>query len=277
MKLRKVDPRKIRVPEVRVTAQMSAETAEQFKSSVKEVGIDDPIKCYLVGEELWLSDGKHRLQEALELGLELVDITVREGTMVDVMCNNLMSGHLRGKHPISQMRKVITELFKVHGIGIEEIQKRTGLTQAYVENLLLVSELTPLVLATLDEERIGLGIALLLAKIKDPVEQEKHFWMQQNYHLSGEAFRQYLKEYEAAMAAQAAPPAPVVERPPALIKCAYCGDEHKLEELSSVITCRACAGILYQATAQARREFEADQRNSTKPFEGTAVDPGASQ
>lgn len=254
MKLRRVDPRTIHVPEVRVTAQMSAETAEQFKSSVKEIGIDDPIKVYDVEGELWLSDGKHRLDEALAAGLPLVDVTVRPGTMVDVMCNNLMSGHLRGKHPISQMRRVITELFKAHKVGIEEIQKRTGLTQAYVENLLLVSELTPLVLAALDEERIGLGIALLLARIKDPIEQEKHFWMQQNYHLTLDAFRQYLKEYEATMAALAAPPPAPVERPPALIKCAYCGDVHTLEDMASILTCHACAGILYGAIAQGQRE-----------------------
>jgi len=269
MKLRRVDPRKIHIPEVRVTAQMSAETTEQFKSSVKEVGIDDPIKCYLVGEELWLSDGKHRLDEALANGLDLVDITVREGTMVDVMCNNLMSGHLRGKHPISQMRRVITELFKVHSIGIEEIQKRTGLTQAYVENLLLVSELTPLVLAALDEERIGLGIALLLAKIKDPVEQEKHFWMQQNYALKLDAFRQYLKEYEATMAAQAAPPPAPVERLPALIKCAYCGDEHELGELASILTCHACAGILYGAIAEGQRQAMRDENTVPGATPGT--------
>jgi len=269
VKLRRVDPRKIRIPEVRVTARMSEETAEQFKSSVKEVGIDEPIKCYLVGEELWLSDGKHRLDEALANGLELVDITVREGTMVDVMCNNLMSGHLRGKHPISEMRRVISELFTVHHVGIEEIRRRTGYTQAYVENLLLVSELTPLVLAALDEERIGLGIALLLAKFKDPVEQEKHFWMKVNCHMDLPTFRQYLKEYEAAIAAQAAPPPAPTERPLALIKCAYCGDAHPLEELASIITCHACAGILYGAIAQGQREARQDENTVPGATPGT--------
>lgn len=271
MKLRRVDPHKIRIPEVRVTARMSEETAEQFKSSVKEVGIDEPIKVFDVEGELWLSDGLHRLQEAKANNLELVDVTVRAGTMVDVLANNLMSGHLRGKHPISEMRRVISELYNTHKVDIEEIVKRTGFTREYTENLLLVSELTPLVLAALDDERVGLTAALLLAKFKDPEEQEKHYWMLVNYHMSLDTFRGYLKDYAALQVPPAPTPTPTAPREPTKIACAYCGDLHLPEELASVITCKACAGILYQATAQAKREFEADQKAAhvLTPAEGS--------
>lgn len=278
MKIRQVNPAKVHVPEIRVTAQMSAETAEQFAASVREIGIDEPIKCYDVDGELWLSDGLHRLQQALTNGMPQVDVTVRPGTMVDVLANNLMSGHLRGKHPISQMRRVIEELFKTYQVGIEDIQKRTGLTRDYIERLLIVSDLTPLVLAALDEERIGLGIALLLAKVRDPGEQEKHFWMQQNYHLSLDAFRQYLREYEQAIATQAASLVPTAPREPVKIKCAYCGDEYLAVELQSIITCKACAGIMYSSIAQARREAavigSAAEKSVSSPADELQGHPG---
>jgi hypothetical protein len=267
MKLRRVDPRKIKWPEVRVTAQMTPETAEQFKASVKEIGIDEPIKVFDIEGELWGSDGKHRWDEAILNNLPVVEVTVREGTMVDVLCNNIMSGHLRGKHPVSQMRKVIESLYKEHQVGIDDIVKRTGFTRNYVENLLLVSELTPLVLAALDQEKIGLNIALLLAKFKDPKEQEKHFWMQQNYHLTFEMFKGYLKDYEAVLVQQGAPPPPPVTKPPTTVKCAYCGEAYPPLEMASVITCRECAGIMYQAIAQARRDAEKIAAATTVPAE----------
>ncbi len=256
MKLRRVNPNKIKIPEVRVTAQMNEETAEQFKASVKEIGIDEPIKCFEVDGELWLSDGKHRLDEALLNNMPVVEVTVREGTMVDVLCNNIMSGHLRGKHPISQMRKVIASLFKEHQVGIEEIVKRTGFTQNYVENLLLVSELTPLCLEALDQEKISIPDALVLAKVKDPVDQEMFFWQGQQYRLKGKAFADFVKEVLRLRAEAEKPPAPVTPPQSVLVKCAYCGEAYPANELASVITCRECSGIMFQAVGQARRDAE---------------------
>ena len=254
MKLRRVNPAKIHVPDVRVTAQMTEETAEQFKASVKEIGIDEPLKCFDVDGELWLSDGKHRLDEALLNNLPMVDVIVKEGTMVDVMCNNIMSGHLRGKHPISQMRASIEFLYKELKCGIEDIVKRTGYTRNFVENLLIVSELTPLCLEALDQEKIGIGDALVLAKIKDPVDQEFFFWQGQQFRLRGKAFRDFVKEVLDLRVAEPQTSAQSVPLQPALVKCAYCGEAHLPNEVASIITCRECAGIMYTAIGNARRE-----------------------
>jgi len=45
MKLRKVDPHQIKVPEVRVTAQFDEELYAQFKESIKAVGQITPPIC----------------------------------------------------------------------------------------------------------------------------------------------------------------------------------------------------------------------------------------
>jgi ParB-like chromosome segregation protein Spo0J len=257
MQTQSVDPRLIRVPDVRVTARMSEETAEQFRCSVEGVGIDEPIKAYQVGDDLWLSDGLHRLQQALRLKLPTVEVIVRPGTMVDVMCNNLMSGHLRGKHPVSEMRRVIEELYKVHQVGIEEIVKRTGLTQRHVENLLLLSELSPLCLEALDDEVLPVSHALELRRITDPVQQEVALGYTLTNHWRRETLREYVRVYNSALQETAGVQAPTGPPPPVRIPCAYCGDEHDLHELASVITCRSCQGVLLQAIAEARRELAA--------------------
>ena len=257
VKVRKIDPRKIRVPEVRVTARMSEETAEQFKASVAGVGIDEPVKVYQVGEELWLSDGLHRLQAAIANNLPSVDVIVREGTMVDVMCNNLMSGHLRGKHPVSEMRRVITELYEVHKVGIEDIRYRTGLTREYIENLLIVSQLAPLVLKALDEEKIGIGIALVLAKIKDPIEQETILYQQQLYRWSAKDVSEFVAQVQQLRSAKVMAHGPEEQAAPLTVKCYYCGQDTRLAHVANPNTCITCSQTLLIAIAQARQELAA--------------------
>ena len=65
IRLVKVDPKKVKVPPVRVTSMWDPEDYEMFKSSIAADGIANPIICVKEGETFWLSDGKHRLDEAL--------------------------------------------------------------------------------------------------------------------------------------------------------------------------------------------------------------------
>ncbi len=256
MKLRRVDPSKIRIPETRVTARMDEETTEAFRASVETVGIDEPIKCYEVDGELWLSDGKHRLAEALRLKMPLVDITVRPGTMVDVLCNNLMSGHLRGKHPVTEMVKSIGELYTVHKVGIDEIVKRTGLTQAYVEKLIKLSQLTPLILAGLDEGLIGVGQASALTRIADPVTQESVYHTVKQYRFRGKELDGFIDDVLKQQSAQLPAPGLAVVAAPVLVRCEYCGAEGRPGEIANPNTCAACSLAMRQSIAMARVELE---------------------
>ena len=74
MKLKKVDPGTIKVPEVRVTAQFDDELLTQFKDSLDAIGQIAPIIVYQVGEELVLCDGLHRLDEAKPLMRRALEI-----------------------------------------------------------------------------------------------------------------------------------------------------------------------------------------------------------
>ncbi len=259
MKLRRVDPSKIRIPETRVTARMDDETTEAFRASVETVGIDEPIKCFDVDGELWLSDGKHRLAEALRLKMPLVDITVRPGTMIDVLCNNLMSGHLRGKHPVTEMVRAIGELYTIHKVGIEDIVKRTGLTQAYVEKLIKLSTLTPLILAGLDEGLIGVGQADQLLRLADPVAQESAYHViKGKKECKGEWLRTFIGDMLSI--ATGAPPAPSAPSAPVLVQCAYCGQPGKPSlDISNPNTCAGCMTAMHQSMAMARAELIRDE------------------
>ena len=256
MKLRRVDPKIIKVPEERVTARMDEEKSAQFDASVRAIGIDEPIRVFEVDGELYLSDGLHRLVAAINNQIERVDVLVTPGTLKDVLFHNLRSGHLRGKHPVSEMRKQIKKAYEEFEIGIEDIVKETGLTQDYVEKLLLVSELTPMCLEALDEERIGLGIAEQLLRARSPDQQEVFLQMCITNHWTIGQLREFITQ-TLAIADQRQQQTVVTEAPPpATVKCGFCGEEHLPNEVASIITCRVCQGIMFESIAIARREAQ---------------------
>ena len=110
MKLRTVDPKIIKVPEVRVRARFDEETLKVFQETIKAVGQITPIICFEVGEDIVLSDGGHRLAEAISNGESGIKVVVLPGDMIDVMTKNIMLDHARGKTPVSDMVVVIKSL-----------------------------------------------------------------------------------------------------------------------------------------------------------------------
>jgi ParB family transcriptional regulator, chromosome partitioning protein len=264
MNLRKVDPHKIRIPETRVTAQMDEETARQFEESVKEVGIDEPIKVYDVDGEIWLADGLHRLQQALKMGLSVVEAYVREGTRVDVLCNNLMSGHLRGKHPLSGMVKVIEELWKVHNLDPEEVAKKTGLTRDHVEDIMLITQLTPMVRAAVDDGSINFSQAKALTRIKDPVGQETVYGQWQLARWPAKELNEFITEVIRIKETPPSDQPPAPPAPPPQIRCFYCQRVKDVSQLRNPNTCDECVGVLLGIIAQAKAEMAKEIPPETK-------------
>jgi len=264
-KLKSVDPKIIKVPEERVTARMDVEKAEQFESSIKSLGIEEPINCYEVNGELWLSDGLHRLVAAIQNGIPKVDVLVKPGTERDVLFHNLRSGHLRGKHPVSEMRRQIERAYAEYKIGIEDIVKETGLSRDYVEKLLVISELTPMVLEALDEERIGVGHAFELTKAASPDQQEIFLQMVLANRWTVAALREFMKqtrEIEDGRERQvAAAPATSEPAAPVTVACRFCREEHLPQDLASLIMCHSCQGIMFEAVAAGRNAAQAANTN----------------
>ena len=265
MKLRKVNPDKIKVPEVRVTARFDEETWEQFQSSIKEIGAVAPVICCQVGEELVLVDGLHRLVESQRGGATMVDVAVIDGDMVDVLTKNLFLDHMRGKTPVSEMVNVIESLWKEYGLDSEKIAARTGMTRDYVEKLQLISELTPLCREALDEGRIGVGHAVALTKIKDPVRQETVLAQQVLYRWPVKDLEKYIKDILELVAYKEGKEAVEEARLPIKVKCIYCGEEYDPSEVAAPITCRYCSGIMFTSLAQARAEAKSEQVPQNEP------------
>jgi len=264
MRHRQVSPDKIRVPEVRVTARFDEETWRQFQGSVAEIGTVAPIICCEVDGELVLVDGLHRLMEARRVGKTPIDVVVVPGDMVDVLTKNIFLDHLRGKTPPSEMVKVIETLSKEYGLDSEGIAQKTGMERDYVEKLIAIAELTPLCRAALDEERIKVGHAFALSRIKDPVRQEMVLGQLELYHWSIKALNEYIDQVEALVGEKQKIPMRETPPPPIKVKCFYCKGEFEPYEVASPITCQACSGIMISAVRQAEHEAAASAAAKSK-------------
>ena len=254
MKLRRVKPDSIQIPEVRVTARFDEEMMEQFRSSIKELGAIAPIICIENEEGLFLVDGLHRLVEAKNNGEKYVQVAVMPGDEIDIYTKNLFLDHLRGKPPVTDQIKVIDLLIKEHGLDSEQIAAKTGMTRDFVEKLQRLSELTPMCLAALDDGVLTVGQAYELTRFEDPVDQEVGLGYVRMYGWKLGPLREWmdvLLEQRGLKIEEAVAGAETKEY---LLECAYCRNKFDIRYISNPHTCQDCAGILLAAMAQARHE-----------------------
>ncbi len=281
MKLRKVDPRKIVIPKIRVTSRFDDDTLKMLHDSMATAGLVAPIICCEIDDpespvtefqkpdgtkimghkerKITLVDGKHRLDEAISLNMPLVDVAVVEGDMVDVLTRNLFMDHIRGVHPPSEMVAVVEELTKTYGLGSDDIVKKTGMTREHVESLMLISELTPMLRAALDEQPRLFSIMVQLTRLKDPIRQEEVFGNIMAFGMKVQQAKGYVTETLACMQPPGPPKAPAPPPPPMTFKCAYCDGQFLADQIANPFTCRACSGAMFASMAEVRR-IEAQER-----------------
>lgn len=264
MKLRKVDPHSIKVPEVRVTAQFDEDLYEQFKHSIEEIGQITPPICYEVDKELVLCDGLHRLQEAITAGESAIDVVVIPGDMIDVLTKNIFLDHLRGKTPVSQMVKVIKTLYQEYNLDPDQIKEKTGLTRDYIEKLIRISGASPVVQEALDQGLIGIGHAFELSRLPYPIQQEEVIAKHQVWRFTVKELHEQIDAVlEQLELIKNAPPAPSSgkAREPAQYKCEGCHEVIEPRYLRPVMVCPDCFGKLWRLKkAESTEQEEVDEK-----------------
>ncbi len=252
MKLRRIAPDKIMVPEVRVTAQFDPELYEMFKKSIADVGQITPIICMEVDEQIMLVDGLHRLLEAKEHNEPFIDVAVLPGDEVDVFTRNIFLDHLRGKTPVSQMRRVIDHLVKEYHLDSETIATKTGLTRDYIEGIMEINELTPYCLEALDDGRLKVGHCRQLAKLRDPVTMDIIAADAITFNRSVTYVQDVVKMALPSASTEVIPPPPEAPRETAKVKCGVCADDYLPGDLRMIPLCPACFSATFQLIAELR-------------------------
>lgn len=258
MKLLKVKPSQVKVPELRVRAKFDQETLLQFQSSVREAGILAPVICCQTNEDLVLVDGEHRLVEAKTNQLPFIEVVVFEGDMVDVLTKNLFLDHMRGKTPVSDMVKVIGALYTDYGLDPDKIKEKTGLTRDYIEKLIKISQLDPLTFAVFEEGKIGMGMALELARLPYPIQREE---VLAKISVIAEPKIQDFKEFvdatlrEMELLKERPTKVATDPRPAAIYHCEGCKQEIEPRYLRPIMVCPECFGEVWRL-AKAKAPLE---------------------
>uniref|UniRef100_A0A6H1ZSY1 ParB-like N-terminal domain-containing protein n=1 Tax=viral metagenome TaxID=1070528 RepID=A0A6H1ZSY1_9ZZZZ len=258
MKIVDIDPKRIQTPPVRITSVFEAEIKEMFKDDLKKDGINQALVVAKSGEDLWVIDGKNRLDEALLNGFSTVPCIVRELTLKEIQMRNLVLNRLRGRTKASEEVMVIKDLFEVHGATIDEVVEKTGMKRDRVEQLLAISGVDLEVWQALDDERIKVCHAFQLSRLVDRSAQLRMLRILLQYSMTCDALREAITEALSIIAEReevgkeegviGPPPVPTGE-------CAVCHERYRIRELTSPILCRHCFAILITAYDGASREM----------------------
>jgi len=267
VKLRKIKPSQIKVPELRVTARFDEETRQILRDSIKEVGIIAPVIVQEIEGELVLVDGLHRIQDSIADGDQPIDVAVLDGDMVDLLCRNLFLDHARGKTPVSEMVKVIGALYSEYNLDPDKIKERTGLTRDYIEKLIKISKASPSVQAALDDGVIGIGHAFELARLPYAIQQEEIIAKHQVWRFSVKELKDQINQVLAEMEAIKDQPSLVSTsepRPSPVYHCEGCKEDVEPRYLRPVMLCPNCFGEVWRL-AQVRTPAKAEIPDETPP------------
>ncbi len=265
MKLRQVSIDKIKVPETRVTSYFSAEVYQEFSNSIKAADILEPIICVEVSDELYLVDGKNRLVQAQAQGLKTVPVAVMPGDEDDIYLTNLFLNVMRGKPRVREMRAVLEELYKNRGKGIDVIAAKTGLSESFINDLLVISALPDEIVAAFDEERLAKGKALAIAKLPTPELQVRLFYMIDGRNIAVADVVDIAAQMVVLVGTPPPPPAPVIPEAERLLACDMCHIEKEIKWLKSVFLCSECESLLRYQLMEIERQVQNSPPALDKP------------
>lgn len=268
MKTKNIPIDSLKIPETRVTSYFDSEVYTEFKRTIATSGILTPVIVIETPEGYFLVDGLHRLIEARSAGDKTIAAVIMPGEEVDVVLKNLMLTTLHGKARIQEVRQVVDMLTKEHSLTPDGIAERTGMSQRFVEDLLIISMMPPEVVEAFDSGSLEKGKALALYKIPDERGRSYIFNALHGKRLTVRDWQEYIDYYLANRNAQVVDSAPPPPPPPPQGKCDICGSDQELRWLQLIHMCPECLGGTKAAYAQAIKELPRETDIAHKPVGG---------
>jgi ParB family chromosome partitioning protein len=166
-----IEVSKINVPKERVTSVWDPEIEEEFEKSIRAKGILEPVQLLKIDGDLWLTDGLHRLTIAEKLGISRVPAIVKEGSLEDLLIENLIRNRQRGKSNPAQEADVLDYLVRIRGFPLENASKQLGLSSDWAKKLLKISTLPDEIKDLLKRGQIPVTGAFYIADLSSATDQ----------------------------------------------------------------------------------------------------------
>jgi ParB family chromosome partitioning protein len=266
-KIQYIDPRKLKVPPVRITTQWESDDEESLGTDIEKYGVEDPLKIADDGTDLWIVDGKHRQEQALLKGLPTVPCIVRQMDLKTQLLRNLASNHLRGTVKVSDEIRVVRELMAAHNSNSDEIASKSGLSRERVETMMLIAAGHTDIIAFLDDGRIKLGHAKAIVRIPDLQTQSQLCYLVQQHGITVGNIDQIVRMTIETIEEQKNPQRSVTNpTSPAVptVECGCCHQDIHVRHAVSVILCPGCHGVLMAGAQYAAKLDEQPVQSDTK-------------
>lgn len=259
----------IHVPEIRITSSFDEELALEIMASIKERGLDDPIRVWNVEGNLVLSDGLHRCWSFRQLGESLIPGFIRPGTMEDVIRDNIVHARQRGRSNPVDEGKMLRLMVVEYGRTTEEAAASMGMKPATARQLIRLTTLPEEVQMYVKQGRIKKTGAYAIVLLGDPEKQLEVGRDAVNYEYTAQQVQDRVRtlmhpEVEGAPGGFVFGPEGMPTRIP--YTCDFCGVELGKSPQYKFI-CPQCYSQLKTAWAIAEKEEEAE------PVEAEAAEP----
>jgi len=166
-----VDTSQINVPKERVTSVWDPEIEEEFEKSIVAKGVLEPVELLKIDGDLWLTDGLHRLVIAEKLGIPHIPAIIKEGSLEDLLIENLIRNRQRGKSNPAQEAEVLDYLIRVRGFPLENASKQLGLSADWAKKLLKIATLPDEIKDYLKRGQIPVTGAFYIADLTSASDQ----------------------------------------------------------------------------------------------------------
>jgi ParB-like chromosome segregation protein Spo0J len=271
------------IPDIRVTAVMPSDLAEQFKGSIAAQGVLNPVRCIWDGQNIILVDGLHRLMEARNNKQKTVPAVVVPGSLRQAMLENLTTGKLQGRGKVTDMIRTVKYLVDTEKMTLDEIALKTGYKMRYLSDLLAIANAHPDILRALDEEQISLGAAIEIARIPDTDAQLKVLWNAIMYRMKLEDVKDLVDKTIEVLNMKKSGKYPTQRTTPrdyVLLECHFCGAKVPAKDMRTIFLCPHCLNMLWEMKIEAMKQLKAEEKASERPVEAevealnTDVDEG---
>ena len=152
-------------------------------------------------------------------------------------------------HPVDEAAHV-TQLMKVKNDDIDAVMKITKRSKEWVQSRLLVGQMDDKLKEVLRTNKIKLGVALILQRVKDDIDREALIGMAINQGASMAVANYWLAQWEAGLFGHASlyanenMNAPEHERRIVMLRCGIDGKDYPASEFVSVLVHNSNAGYI---------------------------------
>lgn len=152
-------------------SQFDEQALDGLVSSIKEVGVLQPIVVRKVGGTYELIVGERRLRAARKLGLASIPAVVRDSDDITALQEALIENIHRADLGPIELAEAYRELLEELGATQEVVAERLGMSRSSIANTIRLLQLPEEVQAMVAEGRLQAGHARALLAIGDPEGQ----------------------------------------------------------------------------------------------------------